>query len=135
MTAVPFTPLTVAAALPLAAAQAAPVVPIRIIGVVVALAGVAFLGIAHLSRLGRLHRNRWVGIRTPETLASEAAWAAGQAAAVSARRWAGLGAVVLGLGMVWLAEDGTWVNLAWIGWLVVWTLVARQRAVRAAAEA
>lgn len=107
-------------------------VPIRTIGVVVAVAGVAYLAIAHLAAHRRIRPNRWVGIRTPETEASEEAWYAGQAAAVGARRVAGLGAVVLGLLMVWLDERGVLVNLVWIAWLVVWSVVAHRRAVAAA---
>lgn len=43
---------------------------------------------------GRLRRNRWVGVRTPGTLASDAGWRA--AGAVLAL--AGLGALVVGAG-------------------------------------
>lgn len=107
-------------------------VPIRTIGVVVAVAGVVYLAVAHLAAHRRLRPNRWVGVRTAETEASEEAWYAGQAASVGARRIAGLGAVVLGLLMGWLGDRGVLVNLVWVAWLAVWSVVARRRAVAAA---
>lgn len=114
------------------AADPAGSVPIRTIGVVVAVAGIAYLAVAHLSAHGRIGPNRWVGVRTPETQVSDRAWYAAQAASVGPRRVAGLGAVVLGLLMAWLDDRGLLVNLVWIAWLAVWSVVGRHRAVAAA---
>ncbi|MDN5930575.1 MAG: SdpI family protein, partial [Pseudonocardia sp.] len=52
-----------------------PLVPRLVIAALLVLAGLVLLAVAVLGARGRLRRNRWVGVRTAETLASEAAFA------------------------------------------------------------
>ncbi|MCW2717326.1 MAG: hypothetical protein JWR81_1148, partial [Pseudonocardia sp.] len=51
-----------------------------ILGAVLVLAGVVLVVVAVLGARSMLRRNRWVGVRTPATLASDAAFDAGNRA-------------------------------------------------------
>lgn len=81
-----------------------------IIGTLLVLAGVLFVAVALLGARSRLRRNRWIGVRTPATLASAAAFTiANQAGAAPA---GGGGAVsVVGGAVLLSGADGV---LAWV---------------------
>lgn len=75
--------------------------PRLIIGSLLVLAGVLLLTVAVLGARGRLPRNRWFGVRTPVTLASDAAFAL--ANRVAAAPLGAAGGVALVGGLVTLA--------------------------------
>ena len=50
------------------------------------LAGVLLVTVAVLGARGRLPRNRWIGVRTPVTLASDAAFALANRVAAAAEQ-------------------------------------------------
>ncbi|WP_187279786.1 SdpI family protein [Quadrisphaera setariae] len=80
-----------------------PVWTVVLVGAVLLAAGGLVPYVVARAAAGRLRRNRWVGVRTPATLAGDAGWRTGHAAA---RPWAavagallalsGLGALVVG---------------------------------------
>jgi SdpI/YfhL protein family len=72
-----------------------------VIGVLFALVGLAMLVIAVRIRDGKLHRNRWMGMRTSTTMRSEEAWDAAQRATLPSL-WI-TGPVLLVLGAVDIA--------------------------------
>jgi hypothetical protein len=91
-------------------------VPLSLLGALLVLAGIALLAVAALGARSRLPRNRWVGVRTANTLASEAAFTLANRVAAMPLAAAGLvaaagGAVVLAGGPAEMA----WVVLAVAG--------------------
>lgn len=116
-------------------------------GTVLVAAAMLMLWVAWASRHDRLRRNGTVGVRTPETLASDAAWFAAQRAAASATAIGGWGALIGGFGALALAfveartpglafpvAWGAWMLLAIgaAGWSLGWTLIGAGRGARAA---
>jgi hypothetical protein len=96
----------------LAYAGAVPLTLRLILGAVLVAVGAALVVTAVLGARSRLRRNRWVGIRTAATLATEAAFAAGnRAGAVPA---AAAGAVALMGGATLLGGAG-----GVLGWIVL----------------
>jgi hypothetical protein len=75
-----------------------------IVGSLLLLAGLALLAVAVLGARSQLRRNRWVGVRTPATMRSDAAFVVGQRAA--AVPVGAAGAVALAGGVVLLAGAG-----------------------------
>jgi hypothetical protein len=67
-----------------------------VIGVLFALVGLAMLAIGVRIRDGKLHRNRWVGMRTAATMRSEEAWNAAQRATLPSLWITGPVLIVLG---------------------------------------
>lgn len=70
---------------------------------------------------GSVDRNRWMGLRLPSTLASEAAWRAGQQAFAPFGVAAGAGCALLGAGLLLRPSQGVAVVVASLAsiWLVV----------------
>ncbi len=77
-----------------------PLLPRLIVGCLLVLVGVALVTIAVLGARGRLPRNRWAGVRTAATLASDAAFALAQRVAAAPLGAAGAVAVVGGVVVV-----------------------------------
>ncbi|QNG55471.1 SdpI family protein [Pseudonocardia petroleophila] len=98
-----------------------PLVPRLIIAALLVLAGLALLAVAVLGARGRLRRNRWIGVRTTETLASEAAFAL--ANRVAAAPVGAAGAVALVGGAVLAAGPVGAVSVVVLAVAVVGTLV------------
>ncbi|MBW0093238.1 SdpI family protein [Pseudonocardia sp. KRD-184] len=73
-----------------------PLVPRLVLAALFVIAGLALLAVAVLGARGRLPRNRWAGVRTPETLASDAAFALANRVAAAPLGAAGAVAVVGG---------------------------------------
>src|SRR4029078_7048366 len=70
------------------------------------LAGLALVVVAVLGARSVLRRNRWVGVRTPATLASETQFVAGNRDAAAA---VGAAGCVAAVGGAFLLLDGNWV--------------------------
>ena len=70
------------------------------------LGGVVLVYVGLLERRGRLPRNRWVGIRTRTTMASDAAWTAAHRATSWSSTASGALLVVTGLGLLVLRPSG-----------------------------
>jgi hypothetical protein len=90
-----------------------PVTARLVVGCLLVLAGLALVVVAVLGARATLRRNRWVGVRTPATLASETQFVAGNRAAAAPVGAAGVVALVGGA--VLLAGAGAaldWVVLA-----------------------
>jgi uncharacterized membrane protein len=90
-----------------------PVTTRLVVGCLLVLAGLALVVVAVLGARATLRRNRWVGVRTPATLASETQFVAGNRAAAVPVGAAGVVALVGGA--VLLAGTGAaldWVVLA-----------------------
>jgi hypothetical protein len=90
-----------------------PVTARLIVGSLFVLAGLALVVVAVLGARATLRRNRWVGVRTPATLASETQFVAGNRAAAVPVGAAGIVALVGGA--VLIAGAGAaldWVVLA-----------------------
>jgi uncharacterized membrane protein len=90
-----------------------PVTARLVVGCLLVLAGLALVVVAVLGARATLRRNRWVGVRTPATLASETQFVAGNRAAAVPVGAAGVVALVGGA--VLLAGAGAaldWVVLA-----------------------
>jgi uncharacterized membrane protein len=90
-----------------------PVTARLVVGCLLVLAGLALVVVAVLGARATLRRNRWVGVRTPATLASETQFVAGNRAAAVPVGAAGVVALVGGA--VLLAGTGAaldWVVLA-----------------------
>jgi uncharacterized membrane protein len=98
-----------------------PLVPRLIIAVLLVVAGLVLLAVAVLGARGRLRRNRWVGVRTAETLASDAAFAL--ANRVAAAPVGAAGAVALVGGGVLLAGPVGAVSVVVLAVSAVGTLV------------
>jgi len=116
-------------------------------GAVLVAAAMLVLWVAWASRRDRLRPNSAIGVRTPETLASDAAWFAAQRAAASATAIGGWGTLAGGLAALVLAAIealtpdmafpvawGAWMLLAIgaAGWSLGWTLIGAGRGARAA---
>jgi len=87
-----------------------PVTVRLVVGALLVLAGLALVVVAVLGARSVLRRNRWVGVRTPATLASETQFVAGnRAAAVPV----GAAGVVAAVGGAFLLVSGSAV-LDWI---------------------
>lgn len=95
--------------------------PRLIIAVLLVLAGLVLLAVAVLGARGRLRRNRWIGVRTAETLRSDAAFAL--ANRVAAAPVGAAGAVALAGGAVLLAGPVGAVSAVVLAVSVVGTLV------------
>jgi hypothetical protein len=83
-----------------------------VLAVLLVLVGVVFVVVAVLGARSRLRRNRWIGVRTPATLASEPAFGVGNAAAAAPVGAAGAIAVVGGAVLL-SGADGV------LGWVVL----------------
>ena len=84
-----------------------------ILGAVLVAVGAALLVTAVLGARSRLRRNRWVGVRTAATLASEAAFTAGNQAGALPAAAAGAVAVAGGAALLGGADGALgWVLLA-----------------------
>lgn len=79
---------------------------IRIVGLVLLLAGVALLVVGRKQRAGTLRRNRLVGLRTPRTLRSDAAWYAAHEETAALVAAAGVVQVLAGTAMLVLRPTG-----------------------------
>lgn len=79
-----------------------PLLPRLLVGCLLVLVGVALLTTAVLGARGRLPRNRWAGVRTSATLASDAAFALAQR--VAAAPLGAAGAVAVAGGAVVIAS-------------------------------
>ena len=95
--------------------------PRLVIAALLVLAGLVLLAVAVLGARGRLRRNRWIGVRTAETLASDAAFAL--ANRVAAAPLGAAGAVALVGGVVLLAGPVGAVAVVVLAVSVVGTLV------------
>lgn len=95
--------------------------PHLIIAALLVLAGLVLLAVAVLGARGRLRRNRWIGVRTAETLASDGAFAL--ANRVAAAPVGAAGAVALVGGVVLLAGPVGTVAVVVLAVSVVGTLV------------
>lgn len=71
------------------------------------LCGVTFLVLGWLSLLGKLHPNRWAGIRTPYTRRSPENWYATHRAAAPVLIWSGVAVVSAGMAFLPFAVAGT----------------------------
>ncbi|KRA23685.1 hypothetical protein ASD65_04025 [Microbacterium sp. Root61] len=113
-------------------------------GLVLAAVGVLMLWLARRSRQGRLPRNQLAGVRTTATLASDAAWFAGQAASAGHTATAGWGTLIGGLAVTAVAlltlpyevamTIYTVLTLGTAAWLLGWAIAggaAGQRAAQA----
>lgn len=78
-----------------------PLLPRILVGALLVLVGAALVTVAVLGARGRLPRNRWAGVRTPATLASDAAFAL--ANRVAAAPLGAAGGVAVAGGLVTLA--------------------------------
>lgn len=114
--------------------------PRLILAALLVIAGLVLLAVAVLGARGRLRRNRWIGVRTAETLASDAAFAL--ANRVAAAPVGAAGAVALVGGVVLLTGPIGAVAVVVLAVSVVGTLVlgafggmAGQRAAAAVVEA
>jgi hypothetical protein len=101
-----------------------------VVGSLLVLAGLALVVVAVLGARSVLRRNRWVGVRTPATLASETQFVAGNRAAAVPVGAAGFVAAV---GGVFLLLDGNWVIptislLGTLGFSVIGGLVGQRAA-------
>ncbi len=83
-----------------------------ILATLLVLVGTVFVVVAVLGARSRLRRNRWIGVRTPATLASEPAFATGNSAAAAPAGAAGAIAVVGGA-VLFSGADGV------LGWVVL----------------
>ena len=79
-----------------------PLLPRLLVGCLLVLVGVALVTTAVLGARGRLPRNRWAGVRTSATLASDAAFALAQR--VAAAPLGAAGAVAVAGGAVLIAS-------------------------------
>lgn len=86
--------------------------PRLILATLLVLAGAVFVVVAVLGARSRLRRNRWIGVRTPATLASEDAFVVGNRAAAAPVGAAGAVAVVGGATLL-SGADGV------LGWVVL----------------
>lgn len=84
--------------------------PTLILAPLLVLAGALLVAVAVLGARSRLRRNRWIGVRTPATLASDAAFAIANRAAAAPTGAAGAVAVVGGVVLL-RGADGA---LAWV---------------------
>ena len=96
-----------------------PVTVRLVVGSLLVLAGLALVVVAVLGARSVLRRNRWVGVRTPATLASETQFVAGNRAAA--------------VGGAFLLLDGNWVIptislLGTLGFTVIGGLVGNRAA-------
>ena len=107
-----------------------PVTVRLVVGALLVLAGLALVVVAVLGARSVLRRNRWVGVRTPATLASETQFVAGnRAAAVPV----GAAGCVAAVGGAFLLLDGNWVIptislLGMLGFTVIGGLVGHRAA-------
>ena len=97
-----------------------PLLPRLLVGCLLVLVGVALVTTAVLGARGRLPRNRWAGVRTSATLASDAAFALAQR--VAAAPLGAAGAVAVAGGAVLIASPAT-AGLVVLGVAVVAVLV------------
>ncbi len=95
--------------------------PRLILGSLLALAGLLLLAVAVLGARGRLPRNRWAGVRTVETLRSDAAFLL--ANRVAAAPIGAAGAVAVAGGLVTLAGPSGAVSVAVVAVAVAGTAV------------
>jgi uncharacterized membrane protein len=77
-----------------------------ILGIVLAVAGVALIVAGKLASNGRLKRNRFVGLRTRATTVSDEAWHAAHRVGGPAIVWAGIASLAVGLGLAILNPKG-----------------------------
>lgn len=98
-----------------------PLVPRLVLAALLVLAGLVLLAVAVLGARGRLRRNRWIGVRTAETLASDAAFAI--ANRVAAAPVGAAGAVAVVGGVVLIAGPVGAVSVVVLAVSVVGTLV------------
>ena len=107
-----------------------PVTVRLVVGSLLVLAGLALVVVAVLGARSVLRRNRWVGVRTSATLASETQFVAGnRAAAVPV----GAAGAVAAVGGAFLLLDGNWVIptislLGTLGFTVIGGLVGNRAA-------
>jgi len=79
---------------------------IWIVGLVLLLAGVVLLVVGRKQSVGKLRRNRLVGLRTPQTLRSDAAWYAAHEATAGLVGAAGVVQILAGAAMLVLRPTG-----------------------------
>ena len=79
---------------------------IWIVGLVLLLAGVVLLVVGRKQRAGTLRRNRLVGLRTPQTLRSDAGWYAAHEATAGLVAAAGVVQMLAGTAMLILRPTG-----------------------------
>jgi uncharacterized membrane protein len=106
-----------------------------VLGVTLALSGLALLIVGKLSSDERLPRNRHVGVRTASTMATDEAWRAAQRAAGPSIFWAGAGSLAIGIVLATLDSNrGDALALAVVAtvWILALVGVGAQRATRAA---
>ena len=79
---------------------------IWIVGLVLLLAGAVLLVVGRKQRAGTLRRNRLVGLRTPQTLRSDAAWYAAHEGTAGLVATAGMVQILAGTAMLILQPTG-----------------------------
>ena len=89
-----------------------------VLAIVLTGAGVALTWIGRKATKGTLKRNRWAGIRTKSTMASDEAWEAAHRAGGELMTWAGYGSVVIGLLLLFRPSNTVGVVML-AGWFVV----------------
>ena len=107
-----------------------PVTVRLVVGSLLVLVGLALVVAAVLGARSVLRRNRWVGVRTAATLASETQFVAGNRAAAMP---VGAGGAVAAVGGAFLLLDGNWVVptisvLGLVGFTVLGGLVGNRAA-------
>jgi len=94
-----------------------------ILGVVMVVSGVLLVWSARAAADGRIRRNQIVGIRTVSTLESDEAWIAAHRRARGVTQWAGIAAIVSGLGAALPVPMGVVVAGVIVGCLAMLVLV------------
>ncbi len=97
------------------------------------LAGVFIAWMAYAARNGSLQPNSWIGIRTPELMASEEKWRAGHKAASATLFVSAAGTIVTGVISLFVSFDAVAiVAMVGIAWLLVFLFRGASQASKAA---
>ena len=87
--------------------------------------------VTQLAASGKIHRNGFVGIRIPPTMASDAAWTAGHRAA-RVPSWIGFVLVAIAAGAAQFTPGATTACIVLLFLFLGWSVVAAWRGARAA---
>lgn len=100
-----------------------------LMAVVWLIGGVLSLWMGMKSGQGTLPKNKWIGIRTPEMMASDAAWATGHKAAAPLLKAAAFPLLIGGV-MCFFVEDAviSWISIPVVVLLLVLVFLASKKA-------